>query len=304
MCLEPITINSKKPKYIRGRWTQQIPVSCGKCRLCKITKVRQWCFRLLKEESKSLSSYFITLTYDIKNVPMARSGYMTLDHGYMTEKGHFSDDLNRFIKNLRYYDKQIWKKHGHKVKYKKKIKYYAVGEYGEKTNRPHYHAIVLNLYSVGSIEKAWKKGLFHVGQVTGNSIAYTMKYIDKDKKVPKHSGDDRRPEFAYMSKKLGDSYLTEEMKKYHKADLKRYYVESNGYKVRMPKYYADKIYTDKEKKKISKLVEEYKEEKELQLEKEMRKLYGDRMTIFEYKLALGLAQETKFKKSAKRRDKI
>ena len=85
-----------------------------------------------------------------------------------------------------------------------KIKYYACGEYGSKTERPHYHAIVFNLPRPFDkyILKAWKYGHIHVGTVTEQSIFYTTKYALKGlrrKNAWDYDARGREPEFQLMS---------------------------------------------------------------------------------------------------------
>jgi hypothetical protein len=89
-----------------------------------------------------------------------------------------------------------------------KIKYYLCGEYGTNTMRPHYHMLIFNAEE-NTIAEQWQYGTdTHFGQIQGASVGYTLKYIDKNKKIPLHINDDRVPEFSLMSKKLGDNYLT------------------------------------------------------------------------------------------------
>lgn len=61
-----------------------------------------------------------------------------------------------------------------------KLRYYAIGEYGTNTYRPHYHIILFGLpiqeIHNGIIEKSWNKGHVYVGQVTRASIHYVTKY--------------------------------------------------------------------------------------------------------------------------------
>lgn len=134
------------------------------------------------------------------------------------------------------------------------LKYYACGEYGSRGGRPHYHAIIFNCPDERLFAQAWKVGTdpigsVVVGQVSGDSVAYTMKYIDKPGKVPAHQRDDRVPEFALMSKGLGASYVNPATIAYHQADLGRLYVSKpGGFKIAMPKYYREKIYDDKQLK--------------------------------------------------------
>jgi len=81
------------------------------------------------------------------------------------------------------------------------IKYYAVGEYGGHTKRPHFHAIMFNT-DITLLQNAWQKGQLHYGSVSEASVGYTLKYMFKKGQIPAHKNDDRVPEFALMSKDL------------------------------------------------------------------------------------------------------
>jgi hypothetical protein len=96
------------------------PVPCGKCIPCLKRRSSHWSFRILQESKTAKSSCFITLTYD--QVPLSPNGLPTL----------LKRDYQTFFKRLR-------KLAPHK-KGKKRLKYFACGEYGTKTARPHYHS--------------------------------------------------------------------------------------------------------------------------------------------------------------------
>lgn len=208
----------------------KVPVPCGKCPPCKLRRVNSWVFRLMQEEKRSTSSHFVTLTYDTRHVPISRNGFKTLDKG----------DLQKFFKRLR------------KLVPHLRVKYYAVGEYGSRSARPHYHAIIFNVPSTQMYVDAWtlngsQIGTVHIGQVTSDSIAYTMKYIDKSNFVKRHNRDDRVAEFPLMSKGLGDNYLTDAIEKYYKADLSRMFItKDSGHKIALPRYYRLKIFDKRE----------------------------------------------------------
>lgn len=163
-------------------------------------------------------------------------------------------DLQDFFKRLR--------KASEKIQSSVPIKYYACGEYGSKTKRPHYHIILFNA-KVELIQTTWQKGEVHYGDVSGASIGYTLKYMSKPSKIPMHRNDDRQPEFSLMSKGLGENYLTNNMQNWHKKDLEnRMYVNlTDGKKIAMPRYYKDKLYTEDERKIIAHY-QKYKMEKE------------------------------------------
>lgn len=213
---------------------EKVPVPCGKCPPCKLRRVNGWVFRLLQEDKISSSAHFLTVTYDTRHVPISENGFMTLN----------KSDFQLYMKRLR------------KLCPDFVLKYYACGEYGENYSRPHYHAIVFNCPDTEFFAKAWSLdgtqfGSVHVGTVSSDSIAYCLKYIDKDsfrEKRPRHSRDDRQKEFSLQSKSLGSGYFSDPaIVAYHKADLSRNYVTRlSGHRVAMPRYYREKIFSDLE----------------------------------------------------------
>lgn len=201
----------------------QIDLPCGKCPECRMRRVSGWSFRIMKEAERSASFHWVTLTYDTDHVPITPNGFMSLQ----------KRDVQLFFKRLRKLEPGV------------NVKYYVAGEYGEEERRPHYHAIIFNC-SRDAIDQAWICGeVWHADAIEESAIQYTLKYMCKPGLVGKFSRDDRVLEFALMSKKLGDNYLTPAMKRWHKADLvNRYHVPlRDGGRIAMPRYYIDKIYT-------------------------------------------------------------
>lgn len=242
------------PMHIRNKITGQMhAVPCGKCPQCYTRRVSGWSFRLMQQSKVSDSSLFITLTYDSKHVPISKNGFMSLN----------KRDVQLFFKRLR-------KSHvGIDGNAPKPIKYYAVGEYGGRTSRPHYHLIIFNA-RIETIQLAWDLGNVHYGQLTEASVGYTLKYMCKDPYKPKHQRDDRKPLFALMSKGLGKNYLTPQMVNWHKNDLRsRVHVNlEGGKKASMPRYYKDKIYTEQERIIVAAEGKRLAEEKQRKLESE------------------------------------
>lgn len=143
-----------KNPYMTGPG-RTVPGSCGKCMSCRVNKKRLWTHRLLLEASCSKEKCFVTLTYDDANLPDDLS--VDVAHGQL------------FLKRLRYFLKG------------RKIRYFLVGEYGEKTQRPHYHLLLFNV-SKGdeeAISKSWSAGFVHVGEVNKDSIQYCCQYTTK-----------------------------------------------------------------------------------------------------------------------------
>ncbi|QGF19320.1 replication initiation protein [Antarctic microvirus CAA_003_V_1] len=205
-------------------------VPCGKCPNCKARRIGGWAFRLTEQLKTATSSNFITLTYAIEHIPILENGQTTIN----------KRDPQLFFKRLR------------KANPDTKIKYYLAAEYGDKTDRPHYHIILFNA-QLDTIQKAWDLGNIHYGDAGPASITYTLKYINKTIKIPKFDGDLRIPEFQLISKGLGATYINEKTTKWHSKNIEnRYYLPlQDGKKIALPRYYKDKLYTDEQKKQIS-----------------------------------------------------
>lgn len=218
-CLTPyyVKANTKHP--------ESMSVPCGNCPACYSRRISGWSFRLMQEDKYSSSAWFITLTYAPHSVPYSKHGFKTL----------VKSDVQKFLKRLRKLNENT-------------IKYYAVGEYGSETRRPHYHLIIFNA-DFKTFQKAWSLdnrdlGQIYYGGVSEASVGYTLKYMCKPKSKKKFARDDRQLEFALMSKGLGKSYLTPAMIHWHHNDvLNRMYINiGDGKRAAMPRYYKNKIY--------------------------------------------------------------
>jgi hypothetical protein len=278
---------------------QQFP--CGKCLMCSKNRVSGWSFRLVKEGETADLSLFITLTYNTDNVPITRKGYMSLDIEKEVPNKHYEKQMRSWLKGKRKKEPKKNIQVGSDLtnffkllrkKTSRKIRYYAVGEYGDHTWRPHYHVILFNA-EIQHVLDSWTKGEVHFGTVSEASIGYTLKYISKPKKVPQHQNDDRVREYSRMSKGLGANYLTDQMKQWHKNNLdERLYLPLlDGKKAPMPRYYKERIYTDQERGHLKGVMEKLAHQKEA----EERKLYGDNYE----KIKIDRIKNNKIKQNAK-----
>lgn len=199
----------------------------------------------MQQDKDSKTAHFITLTYDTDHVPISKNGFLTLSKGQQS-------DLTLFFKRLRKAHDNLYRKLRVCPEEREPIKYYACGEYGSKTQRPHYHILVFNCF-IELIDKAWGLGEVHYGTVTDASVGYTLKYMTKPGKIPMHARDDRQKEFSVMSKGIGIGYLKGKMPAWHKRALdERLYIPIlDGKKIAMPRYYKDKIYSEMERKRIA-----------------------------------------------------
>lgn len=250
---------------------EKINVPCGKCYDCRARRASGWSFRLMKESERSSSAYFVTLTYSTENIKLTKNKFMNLN----------KRDLQLYFKRLRKLNKGI------------KLKYYAVGEYGEKSNRPHYHIILFNA-KYSTIDKAWMLDNKYIGTVhvpieniNEAMVGYTLKYISKPSKVPMHKNDDRLKEFSLMSKGLGENYLTKNIKKWHTQNseavqTRQYIVLKGGKKIALPRYYKNKLYNDIQKLQIQIAAQKINSLTQQQLEDE----HGDNLSHHLAQIAL------------------
>ena len=104
----------------RGWYRTLVP--CGKCPSCLSDRARDWSNRCLMELKTSGSAIFVTLTYDDFHLPIDDDG-----------------------PTLRVRDVQLFFKRLRKDFPNSRIRYLLSGEYGSKTSRPHYHAIIFGL---------------------------------------------------------------------------------------------------------------------------------------------------------------
>ena len=224
-CISPINLNTPE-----GR----VNVPCGRCHECKGRRRKDWQFRLYEELKIAKTSQFVTLTYTDETVPYADTRQVIL-----------KSDLQAFMKRLRSNDRYAWKKSGKLLKNKPRIRYYACGEYGDKTLRPHYHILLFNLWDTNQILKSWQNGNVHIGTNNVKTIAYTTKYIMKQYSA--NSKDTFAP-FSLMSKGIGKNYLNNNSK-YHYKNEQTTVRNPDGTRQNLPRYYKDKIFKSEVKKK-------------------------------------------------------
>lgn len=217
-----------------------IDLPCGQCVGCRLERSRQWAIRCVNEAQMWPENCFITLTFDNQHI--------SEQLGFPDDFGLWSLDVVPFQKFM----KRLRKKFGDG------IRFFHCGEYGELTNRPHYHAILFNidfpdkylwnvsngfrLYRSPILEKLWPFGNSLIGDVTFESAAYVARYVMK--KVNGNLAEEhyhgRKPEYITMSRRHGIGY--DWFMKY-RTDVypHDYVVVRDGLKCRPPRFY-DKIF--------------------------------------------------------------
>lgn len=162
---------------------------CGRCLPCRVSKRREWAHRLELEALCHAESCFATLTY---------SGEITSlepQHG------------------------QLWLKRLRKAFHPRKLRYFLVGEYGDESGRPHFHAAIFGIACSGKsvprnggcecpvcsgVRSTWGYGHVMVGRLETKSSNYIAGYVTKkmtSRSDPRLGG--RHPEFSRMSLKPG-----------------------------------------------------------------------------------------------------
>lgn len=249
LCHCPISICDPSVKSKRVR----ITVPCGKCGACITNKRNDWCTRLQLESKYQDSAYFITLTYSDEHLNYA--DVPNLDGEIeSTIPTLLKKDVQDFMKRLR-----------RGLPKGKKIRYFAVGEYGTKTWRPHYHLLIFGMpFTDVRLKKylldKWNKGRIDIGTVTPASIRYCTNYL-----IQKNSFKTEiiEPPFALMSKGLGSQYISKHLKKHQRDHTRNYLVMEGGEKRHMPRYFRKKLYSkptqEKQNIEIKKVMEEKQE---------------------------------------------
>lgn len=197
---------------------------CGKCVECLKSYSRDWDFRL-KQELKIRKCWYITLTYNDEYLPE----YTELG---VRHSAVIKSEVQNFMKRLR------------KLLHHPEIKYFAVGEYGGKRNRAHYHILLFTNFfhnvhqAYVSVLQSWSpRGFVYVKLADSNRhFHYLTKYVNKlDKRH--HSS----PPFKLMSKSLGLSFLSPNMREYFLTTFSRKVYNSNGHLISLPRYYVKKL---------------------------------------------------------------
>lgn len=153
---------------------------CGQCTPCRLNRRRLWASRIMLESRVHEFNSFWTFTYDESHLP---------SDGSLRPR-----DVQLFLKRLRIYL-------GDRV-----CRYYFVGEYGDISQRPHYHAALFGVSEVEAqrVAQIWALGYVAAGSLTWQSASYIAGYVTKKltkKDDPALAG--RYPEFARMSLRPG-----------------------------------------------------------------------------------------------------
>ena len=220
----------EKPLQIRNKYTgDMVEVPCGKCNACLVNKCNSGSFLCTIEEAYHRFCYFVTLTYSDDNIPVVYPEVYDVELDLLgnpvdDQKVNFYTTTPRVIKEygdvlystrmslsyiqkyqnkikvrnggipvLFYKDVQLYVKRLRKFFTKissANIRYYAVGEYGPKTFRPHWH--ILFYFSdrkiaedfIQAANKCWKYGRVDCSASRHSSASYVAGYVNNYSCVP------------------------------------------------------------------------------------------------------------------------
>lgn len=155
---------------------------CRKCRACTQARVNEkMVVSIYAAAEYAKKGQFLTLTYEDEHLP----------------NGLKHDDFSGFVKRLRRIDGTA------------DVKFHVAGEYGEKSGREHFHALVYNhRYDIKLVERCWGKGFVYDGTLTPKSIKYVSGYVCKKGYDP---GSGKRPPYGRTSCNLVDGLSDDEI---------------------------------------------------------------------------------------------
>lgn len=204
--------------------TRGVPVACGRCRHCRINKRNEWTHRIILESMQHKSNVFLTVTYNDDHRP---EEFYHPDTGQVFSPMSVNPTHHRlFINNLRY---KLHEKTG------QTFRFYGIGEYGTRLERPHYHYALFGFPSctdgaryVGRrfipcgcpacqlVSNTWGRGNIFSGSLTLKSASYIADYLNKNLtndssyRQAGYNGltnaqrlQGRHPEFSRMSNRPG-----------------------------------------------------------------------------------------------------
>lgn len=231
---------------------EYIDIPCGKCVGCLLKRSREWADRCMLEASYHEHNSFITLTYDNEHIPEKRE-YISIDGEVLQspfnslQKKDFQDFMKRFREKIS----------------PLKCRFFACGEYGSNTYRPHYHAIIFGYdfpdkqflknnfrgekyYTSELLQSVWKNGISCVADVSWDTCAYVARYCLKKRDNNMNAFYDTfnvDPEFTLMSRKPGIARLYYDDNKSSIYESERIILsDEKGSKIIRPPKYFDRLY--------------------------------------------------------------
>lgn len=228
---------------------QEIKLPCGKCPECCKDYYTMWATRGSRELVRWESTLFVTMTYSSEEL-VAMNGDKCDEVAASLYKPHVQDFLKRLKKRMGSTKENP-------------IRQIYCGEYGTRTGRPHYHAILFNVdfgdkkkfrttdrgdqvFTSETLTALWGHGHVEFGFAQPGSIAYLFKYVlkkksRKEKKTPLIVERDGvtvevAHEFIEASRNPGIGAHMRESN-----SIKKGFLYVDGVKRKLPKYYMEHL---------------------------------------------------------------
>lgn len=220
-----------------------LPMACGKCFNCRASVASQWGTRCSLEMEFHDQAMFVTLTYDPEHLPS----------DYSVHKREFQG----FMKRLRWHIAELDGP---------PIRFIGSGEYGGKTGRPHYHALIFGwsfpdavfadgtedkpFFTSDMLTRVWSKGRCNFSPGSDGVAHYVAGYTVK--KLISRAGavdfidgatgevhtSERNDEFLLMSRNPGIGFPWLEA---YAGDLEKGFITVNGKTRAIPKGFLAKL---------------------------------------------------------------
>lgn len=185
-----------------------IMIPCGHCDGCRADQTRQWADRMILELDHSGKGIFLTMTYDDEHLPVFVNPVTGEATPTLSKR-----DVQLFMKRLRKFFKGC------------ELRYYICGEYGPRTSRPHYHAIIYGIECADFVDcqthglnplgqtywvsealqsEIWQNGFCMFSDVSWQTCAYVARYVRKKLGYGElYDSRLKEPVFSVMSRSPG-----------------------------------------------------------------------------------------------------
>lgn len=240
-CRDHLGYFSKSPVRLHPKGPADLALPCGQCLGCRLARAQEWAARIMHETQDHNHCQFVTLTYSDEHLPSEL----------------VPRDLTLFLKRTRSALARL-RKHNPAIVgnpagslYYRKLRYFACGEYGDITERPHYHAILFgirfddaerygnDLWSSPTLTQLWGLGHVRYGNVTHQSAAYVAHYTRKTAYGQPYcdsNGEVKHAPFGRCSIGIGGAYATR-----NSRDLVDGRVFAGTRVVKSPRYYRKRL---------------------------------------------------------------
>lgn len=248
---------------------EEITVKCNKCPTCRHEHAQEWAIKLINESKYHKKACFITLTFDNHILLDKKSKAVNkygAHPGFVFNINNSKEYFKNFIKRLR-------KKYSDK-----RITFYHVGEYGEKTKRPHHHAIIFGInfeedryeapksktghsqFYSKTLNDLWSCGMTSIEDINEANICYIAQYSLK-----KFKNNELNKQYRPIQSFSNRAKMNIKWVRRNASEIIKGYIEDkDGKKYRIPKSYINNLKNSKEEK-YKKIYEEYENNLQLNL---------------------------------------